>query len=152
MAEVWSKIVKASAVIAGAIAGFFGEWNVLLTVLAVAMVLDYVSGIIVAACGKSLKTEGGHLDSKVGFIGLAKKGFILIIVLVATLLDKALGTDAMVFQTAAACYYIANEGISILENAGLIGLPVPGTIKKALEQLREKGDNEDGKTPDEEEI
>lgn len=152
MAEVWDKIVRTLAAVAGALAGIFGGWSMLLTVLAAAMVLDYISGLIVAATGKSPKTESGHIDSKVGFAGLAKKGFIMIIVLVATLLDKALGTEAMIFQTAATCYYIANEGISIMENAGLIGLPVPGVVKKALEQLKEKGEssnsNEDESSPD----
>ena len=138
--ELWDKFIKLGAAIVGGIAGILGAWNVLLTVLSIAMALDYVSGIIVAACGKSLKSEGGHLDSKVGFVGLAKKAFIIIVVLMATLLDRALGTDAMVFQTACTCYYIANEGISIVENAGLMGLPVPSAVKHALEQMKDKHD------------
>ena len=136
--EIWNKAVKALATVGGAIAGIFGEWSVLMTILAAAMVLDYISGVLVAAFGKSLKSEGGHLDSKVGFIGLAKKALIIMIVLLATLLDKALGAEAMVFQTATVCYYIANEGISVVENAGLMGLPVPEVVKRALEQMREK--------------
>ncbi len=139
--DIWNKAVKALATIGGAIAGIFGEWSMLMTVLATAMVLDYISGVLVAAFGKSLKTEGGHLDSKVGFVGLAKKALIIMIVLLATLLDKALGTDAMVFQTATVCYYIANEGISVVENAGLMGLPVPDVVKRALEQMKEKKDD-----------
>lgn len=142
--NVLDKIIKGACAVAGAIAGIFGEWNALLTILAVCMVLDYISGLIVAAMGKSNKTDGGGIDSKAGFIGLAKKALIMLIVLLATVLDKALGTDRMVFQTAAACYYIANEGISIIENAGKIGVPVPGALKKALEQLRDKNDSEDG--------
>jgi len=140
--EIWNKAVKALATVGGAIAGIFGEWSVLMTILAAAMVLDYISGVLVAAFGKSLKSEGGHLDSKVGFIGLAKKALIIMIVLLATLLDKALGAEAMVFQTATVCYYIANEGISVVENAGLMGLPVPSTIAKALEQMRDKNKGE----------
>jgi len=136
--EIWNKAVKALATIGGAIAGIFGEWSVLMTILAAAMVLDYISGVLVAAFGKSLKSEGGHLDSKVGFVGLAKKALIIMIVLLATLLDKALGAEAMVFQTATVCYYIANEGISVVENAGLMGLPVPDVVKRALEQMKEK--------------
>lgn len=141
---MWDKIFKGACTVAGAIAGIFGEWNALLTILAVCMVLDYISGLIVAALGKSSKTEGGGIDSKAGFIGLAKKALIMLIVLLATVLDKALGTDRMVFQTAAACYYIANEGISITENAGKIGVPVPSALKRALEQLRDKNDSGDG--------
>jgi len=139
--EIWNKVVKALATVGGAIAGIFGEWSVLMTILAAAMVLDYISGVLVAAFGKSLKSEGGHLDSKVGFVGLAKKALIIMIVLLATLLDKALGAEAMVFQTATVCYYIANEGISVVENAGLIGLPVPEVVKRALEQMKEKKDD-----------
>ncbi len=137
---MWEKVIKGCSLAAGAAAGIFGEWTMLLTVLVIAMSLDYLSGVIVAAAGRSLKSEGGGLDSKAGFVGLAKKGFIVIMVLLATLLDRALGTDAMVFQTATVCYYIANEGISVVENAGLMGLPVPGVIKRALEQMREKHD------------
>jgi len=142
MMEIWNKVVKALATVGGAIAGIFGEWSILMTILAAAMVLDYISGVLVAAFGKSLKSEGGHLGSKVGFVGLAKKALIIMIVLLATLLDKALGAEAMVFQTATVCYYIANEGISVVENAGLMGLPVPSTIAKALEQMRDKNKGE----------
>lgn len=141
--NIWDRVIKGLAVAGGAIAGVFGGWSTLMTILAVAMVLDYISGVLVAALGKSLKTEGGHIDSKVGFIGLAKKALIIMIVLLATLLDKALGTNAMVFQTATVCYYIANEGISVVENAGLMGLPVPPVIAKALEQMREKGEEDE---------
>ena len=140
--ELWEKSVKAGAAILGALAGLFGEWNALLTVLCVSMLLDYASGLIVAFCGKSPKTENGLPSSKIGFIGLSRKGFILIMVLLATLLDRALGTEAMIFQSATACYYVANEGISILENAGLIGLPVPKVIERALGKLKEPGEKE----------
>ncbi len=139
----WEKITRAIAAAAGAVAGFLGGWSPLLTVLVAFMAMDYISGLLLAASGKSPKTESGHIDSSVGFVGLAKKGFILIIVLVSTLLDRALATDAMVFQTATACYYIANEGISILENAGLMGLPVPRAVREALERLREKDEKKE---------
>lgn len=134
----WDKIVKVIAAAVGAVMGLFGEWTQMHTILLVIMATDYVSGWIVAATGRSPKTEGGGLSSKVGFIGLAKKGFIMAIVLIATLLDRALGNTAMVFQGATLCYYIANEGLSVLENAGLLGVPYPPRIKAALENLREK--------------
>ena len=139
----WDKIVKALAAAAGAVLGLFGEWTNLHTILVVLMLTDYVTGCVVAALGRSPKTESGGLSSKVGFIGLAKKGFIMAIVLLATMLDRALGNTAMMFQSAALCYYIANEGLSILENAGLLGVPYPEKIRKALESLREKEDNDD---------
>ncbi len=139
---MWEKVVKYLALAGGAVAGFFGEWNVMLTVLACMMALDYISGVMVAAAGKSPKTENGGISSKIGFQGLMKKGFIIVIVLAATFLDRALGTDAAIFQLAAAGYYIANEGISILENAELLGVPFPARIKNAFEEMRKKGDGE----------
>ena len=141
----WDKIVKALAAVAGAIAGLFGEWNTMLTILIVMMTVDYVSGWIVAWCGKSPKTETGGLSSKVGFVGIAKKGFIILLVLVATMLDRAIGNDTFVFQSSLVLYYIANEGLSVLENAAILGVPFPDKLRKALETLREKDD----KPPDE---
>ena len=133
----WDRITKWFAALAGAVAALFGEWSLLLTALVAAMGIDYASGLIVAACGRSPKTEAGGLSSKAGFVGLARKGFIMLIVLLATLLDRAVGNQAMVFQSAATCYYIANEGLSILENAVLLGVPVPGKVRGALEELRD---------------
>lgn len=134
----WDKIVKALAGVAGAIAGLFGEWNTMLTILVVVMAIDYVSGWIVALCGRSPKTEGGGLSSKVGFIGIAKKAFIMLLILLATVLDRAIGTGAAVFQSSLVLYYIANEGLSILENAALMGVKFPEKLRKALETMREK--------------
>lgn len=139
---MWDKVLKTMAALGGAVAGFFGEWSTVLTVLIVAMVVDYISGMIVAAAGKSPKTESGGLNSKIGFIGLAKKGMILLVVLTATLLDKAVGNATSVFQTAVACFYVANEGVSILENAALIGLPVPEVILRALDDMKHKGESD----------
>ena len=134
--------MKALAAALGAVAGLFGEWNVLLTALVTAMAVDYASGLILAACGRSPKTEAGGLSSKAGFVGLARKGVIMLIVLLATLLDRAVGNQTMVFQGATLCYYIANEGLSILENAVLLGVPVPGKVKAALEEMRDGGARE----------
>jgi len=139
----WDKILKILAGIAGAIAGLFGEWTTTLTILVVVMAVDYISGVIVAACGRSPKTEAGGLSSKVGFIGIAKKGFIMLLVLLATMLDRAIGNETMVFQTSLVFYYIANEGLSVLENAALMGIPFPAKLKKALETLREKDEPPD---------
>ena len=142
MMNIWDKVLKAGCAAFGAVAGFFGGWNAMLTMLAMAMVIDYISGVIVAALGKSHKTTGGGLDSKVGFVGLGKKAFILLIVLLATMLDRTIGTDKLVFQAATACYYIANEAISICENAGLMGIPIPPILQKAFEQLRKEGEED----------
>jgi len=137
---MWDKVFKALCAVAGFIAGLYGEWSALLTILAVMMAVDYITGVLVAISGKSPKTDGGGLSSKVGFIGLAKKGFIMLIVLVATLLDKAIGNTSMVFQTATVFYYIANEGLSILENADIIGVPFPAFIRQKMEAMREEKD------------
>lgn len=145
---MWDKVAKWACAVAGAIVGVFGEWSALLTTLAICMVLDYISGLIVAALGRSKKTPGGGIDSKVGFAGLAKKALIMLIVLLATVLDKTLGTSGMIFQTATTCYYIGNEGVSIIENAGVIGVPVPAALKRAMEQLRDKNDNSGGDDDD----
>ena len=146
----WDKILKTLAGMVGAAAGLLGEWNVLLTILAVFMVIDYATGLIVAWRGKSPKTESGHVSSKAGFDGLIRKAFIMVIVLVATLLDVAIGNASRVFQTAATMYYIANEGISILENTALMGVKYPVFIIRALEAMRDKNDTleKDGKIDD----
>lgn len=143
----WDKVVKVLAAAAGAVVGLFGGWTQMHTILVVFMAIDYITGCVVAALGRSPKTDGGGLSSKVGFIGLAKKGFIMAIVLLATLLDQAIGNQTAIFQGATLCYYIANEGLSILENAGLLGVPYPEKVKKALEALRDKEDD----PPDKEE-
>ena len=135
---MWDKIIKFACLAAGSIAGLYGQWTNALTILAVMMSVDYITGIIVAASGKSPKTENGGLSSKVGFVGLMRKGFIMLIVLVATQLDRAIGSTAMIFQTAAVFYYIANKGLSILENAELMGVPFPAAIRERLETLRDE--------------
>ena len=147
----WDNITKALAAAAGAVAGLLGEWNVLLTILAILMLTDYLTGLIVAWRGKSPKTEGGGVSSKAGFDGLIRKFFIMVVILVATLLDTAIGNSTRMFQTAATMYYIANEGISILENTALMGVKYPVLIEKALETLREKNDKGQGNGEDEEE-
>ena len=138
---MWDKITNAAAALAGAAAGMLGEWNVMLTALAWMMCIDYATGLICAWRGRSPKTDGGGVSSRAGFDGLARKGLIMLIVLMATLLDAAIGSDGAPFQSAACGYYIANEGLSILENSALMGVPYPKVIMNALEQLRgDEGD------------
>ena len=134
---MWNKIIKWASLAAGAVAGLYGEWTSALTILVVMMAVDYVTGVAVAISGRSPKTEGGGLSSKAGFVGIARKGFIMLIVLIATLLDRVLGSAAMVFQTATVFYYIANEGLSVLENADRMGVPFPAFIRERLEGMRD---------------
>ena len=138
----WDKITKALAAACGAVAGLLGEWSALLTVLALFMGIDYLTGLIVAWRGRSPKTETGGVSSRAGFDGLIRKFFIMVVVLVATLLDAAIGSAARVFQTAATMYYIANEGISILENTALMGVKYPAAVRNALEAMREDAEQD----------
>lgn len=142
MDTVWDKIIKVLAAIGGAIAGLLGGWDKLLVVLVAMMAVDYASGVLVAVMGKSQKTEYGGLSSKVGAYGLAKKGLMMLVVLVAALLDRAIGTQAAVFRDAACWFYIANEGLSLLENLSLAGVPFPEKLKEMLGQRRDEADGQ----------
>jgi len=145
MTSIWNKMIKIAAAAVGAVAGAFGGWDWLMTVLLACMVADYLSGMIVAWMGKSLKTEYGGLSSKVGAAGLMRKGLMLMVVLVAALLDRALGADSAMFRDAVCWFYIANEGISLMENLSLAGVPFPRKLKDLLgEKAGEAGaDTED---------
>ena len=99
------------------------------------------TGLLVAAFWQnSNKSETGALSSKAGFRGICKKGVILLAVWIGTLLDAA--TGATYIRTAMVLFYIGNEGISLIENLGLMGVPYPPAMKKALEALRDKGEKE----------
>ncbi|MEG0165944.1 phage holin family protein [Anaerorhabdus sp.] len=108
----------------------FGTWDTALYVLAAFMILDYITGLLK---GYHTKT----LSSDVGVKGLTKKFMILIVIIVAVLLDKLMGMDNWFFRTLVCYFYIANEGLSILENATVLGLPLPPKLKEALEQLKQ---------------
>ena len=136
----WNQVTCTLAAVGGFIAGLFGGWNGTMTVLVIFMAADYVLGCICAMTGNSPKTNGGHFLSSVAFKGLLKKAVIMLVVLLAVQLDKALGGSTPMFQSAATFFYIANEGLSIIENCGLLGVPVPKVLQNALEALRDKGD------------
>ncbi len=129
-------IAAAGSVIANALGG----WDAALKVLVAMMVADYLTGVLVALIWhRSNKTDDGTLSSKAGFKGLCKKGMIILIVWIAVLLDNALGANYV--RIAVILFFIGNEGISLLENVGLMGVPYPQFLKKALQALRDKGDN-----------
>ena len=138
MEKVWDKAVRGLAACGGAIAGMLGGWDPLLRVLVTLMAADYITGLLVAVMGKSAKTEYGGLSSKVGAMGLARKGLMLIVVLVAALMDSVMGTGSAMCRDAACWFYIANEGISILENVGLAGAPYPARLKELLGQKQKE--------------
>jgi toxin secretion/phage lysis holin len=126
-------LFKTAVAVGGAAASYlFGGWSTLLGVLLTFVVIDYVSGVIAAGAE-------GKLKSKVGLIGIARKVFIFAMVAIAHLVDSALG-DQHVLRDATIFFYLANELLSIIENAGRVGLPVPTPIQKAVEVLKGKGD------------
>ena len=138
--RIWDKLICFGAAVGGGIAGAFGGWDTLLTVLMGMMAADYISGLVVAAMGRSLKTVYGGLSSKVGAMGLAKKGLMLLCVLVAAMLDQAMGADHAVCRDAVCWFYVANEGLSLLENLSLAGVPFPEKLRELLGQRMEQED------------
>lgn len=122
-----------------------GGWDASLQVLIALMVADYITGVLVAAVWhKSSKSSSGTLNSVAGFKGILKKCAILLLVWIGVLLDNATGANYI--RTAVVLFFIGNEGISLLENLGLMGVPYPTFLKKALEALHDRGDkgNEGG--------
>ena len=123
--------------VGGAIAATFSGWDAALTTLVICMVVDYVSGLVVAGVfHKSKKTESGALESRAGWKGLCKKAMSLLMVLIAHRLDLAIGVEYI--RDAVIIGFISNEVISIVENAGLMGLPLPKVIHKAIDVLTKK--------------
>lgn len=120
------------------IAGLFGGFDASMVTLIAFMGVDYVTGLILAAVRKSPKTDTGGLSSRIGLKGLAKKCVILMLVLVSARLDITLGTSYI--RDAVCIGFIANELLSIIENAGLLGVPMPQALKNAVEILQKKND------------
>lgn len=124
------------------IAEAFGGWDGAMVTLLIFMAVDYLSGLAVALVFKnSPKTDSGGGSSKVGWKGLCRKGMVLLIVLVAYRLDLILGVSYI--RDTVMIGFIANETISITENAGLMGVPLPKTIRRAIDILNEKAESED---------
>lgn len=136
-------VIKAVIGILGAsIASLFGGWDTAMVTLLIFMAIDYISGLIVAAVfKKSPKTETGALESRAGFKGLFRKGMTLLIVLISCRLDLVMHTNFI--RDAVVIAYIVNESISIIENAGLMGIPVPKAIIKAIDILKRKEDEKE---------
>lgn len=132
------KVLKFLSAVCGGLAGFlWGSLDGLMLALLAFIALDYVTGLLVGAAQH-------RLNSQVSFLGLLKKALILIIVAVAHIIDsQVLGGSASVFRSAACGLYIANEGLSILENAGKLGLPMPKKLRNVLEQLRDKSEEDE---------
>ena len=148
---MWKKVIEFISAIGGAIASFFTTMPPLVYILIGVMSIDYVTGLICGAMGKSKKTETGYLASHEAWKGLLKKGVILLVVLLANLLDiavsKGAGITVEAVMGATCLWFIASEGLSILENVASMGVPVPKILIRMLEIMREKGDAPEEKKP-----
>lgn len=121
------------------VASFFGGWTTSLSTLLIFMAIDYITGLVVAGVfHNSKKTDSGALESRAGFKGLVRKGMILLLVLVGYRLDLATGTSYI--RDGVCIAFIANETISIFENAGLMGIKIPAVLTNAIDVLKKKGE------------
>ena len=129
----WFKCVF--AFVGGTITAALGGWDLALQVLVLFVVLDYITGLVAAWYRKVL-------NSRVGFRGICKKVLLFIPIAICYALDQVIGQE--ILRSLAIFFYIANEGLSITENLGLCGVPVPVPLLDALEQLKKKGESVDG--------
>ena len=138
MNEVIKWASRAGAVILAWLCRALGGWDGALGLLFLVMGLDLLTGILCAFHQKSDKTQGGGFLSRSFFLGLTRKLMMLALVMLATALDNMMGSDG-VARLAVIGFYAANEGLSILENAALLGLPLPGALTEALERVKDVG-------------
>lgn len=131
------ELIGTLGVIGSFISGLFGGFDAAMTTLLIFMTIDYITGLIVAGVfHNSNKTANGSLESNAGFKGLIRKGMVLLIVLIGCRLDLIMGTSHI--KDAVVIAFIVNELISIVENAGLMGVPMPKAVTKAIELLQHK--------------
>lgn len=136
-------ITSALALVGGGLSWAMGGFDAVVLCLILAMGADYISGLIVAGIfHNSPKTEGGRLDSRVGWKGLARKFVTILIVMVAHLTDVIMGTGDTI-RTAVCIGFFANECLSLVENAGHMGLRIPAKLKDAIEELFSAGEGSD---------
>ena len=136
MKEIWNWIQIVFAAIGGGIGWFLGGADGFLYALIVFVVIDYITGVMCAIVDKKLSSE-------VGFKGIFKKVLIFILVGVGNIIDVQVLGQAGVLRTAVIFFYLSNEGVSLLENAGHLGLPIPAKLKAVLEQLHDRSEKED---------
>ena len=136
MKEFWNTIQLIFTAIGGWLGWFLGGCDGLLYALIAFVVIDYITGVMCAVIDH-------RLSSEVGFKGIFKKVLIFLLVGVANILDVQVIGTGCVLRTAVIFFYISNEGVSLLENAAYLGLPVPEKIKKVLEQLHSRSESED---------
>ena len=139
MELIWAKIQMAAAMIGGWLGYFLGGLDGLMIALIIFMVLDYITGLMCAVIDKKL-------SSAVGFKGICKKVLILMLVGVANVVDIHIVGTGSALRSAVICFYLSNEGLSLLENAAHIGLPIPDKMKDVLAQLHGRTDEIDKAT------
>lgn len=128
-------------VVGAGIASVFGGWDSALNTLIIFMAIDYITGLVVAGVfHNSRKTDTGALESRAGFKGLCRKGMTLVFVLIGYRMDLMINTNYI--RDAIIIGFVANEAISIVENAGLMGLPLPAMVAKAVDILSKKAESE----------
>ena len=136
MKEIWNWIQIVFAAIGGGIGWFLGGADGFLYALIAFVVIDYITGVMCAIVDKKLSSE-------VGFKGICKKVLVFILVGVGHIIDVQVLGQAGVLRTAVIFFYLSNEGVSLLENAGHLGLPIPAKLKAVLEQLHDRSEKED---------
>ena len=136
MKEFWNTLQLIFAAIGGWLGYYLGGFDGLLYALIVFVICDYVTGIMCAVSDKNLSSE-------VGFKGIAKKVVIFILVAVANIIDTNVITQGAILRTAVIFFYLSNEGLSLVENATHLGLPVPDKLKAVLAQLHDRAEKEE---------
>ena len=139
---IWAKIQIAITAIGGWLGYFLGGIDGLMIALLIFMTLDYITGVMCAIVDKKLSSE-------IGFKGIFKKVLIFALVGIGHILDTQVIGAGSVLRTAVIFFYLSNEGVSLIENAGHLGLPIPKKLKAVLEQLHDRAEMEDEKHDDE---
>jgi toxin secretion/phage lysis holin len=132
---IWTKLQMAFAAIGGCLGYFLGGMDGMLIALIVFVALDYITGVMCAIADRKLSSE-------VGFRGIFKKMLIFMLVGVANTMDVHVVGSGSALRSAVVCFYLSNEGVSLLENASHLGLPVPEKLKNILEQLHNRSDKD----------
>ena len=137
---VWAKIQMAITGIGWWLGYFVGGVDGLMTTLIIFMVIDYITGLMCAVADRKL-------SSAVGFKGICKKVLIILLVGVAHIVDLHVVGTGQALRSAVICFYLSNEGVSVLENAGHLGLPIPEKLKDILAQLHNRSDKDNTTNP-----
>lgn len=138
MKEFWNTVQMVFAAIGGWLGYFLGGCDGLLYALIAFVIIDYITGVMCAVADKKLSSE-------VGFKGICRKVLIFLLVGIANVLDVQVIGNGSVLRTAVIFFYISNEGVSLMENAAHLGLPVPEKIKAVLEQLHDRAEDKEDK-------